>query len=637
MTTTIYHGDCRAALKMMPPDSVHCVVTSPPYYGLRDYGTGTWEGGDPQCEHQSGNQVADSKAPRAITAGVRPGADVSVCRKCGAVRVDQQLGLEKIPDCLGWATGAACGKCYVCHLVAIFREVRRVLRDDGTVWLNLGDSYTSIGHKKSHSGFGTTTLAGGKSQENMPARENNGPGLKHKDLMGIPWRVALALQADGWYLRTDVVWAKPNALPESVEDRPTRAHEFIFLLSKKGRYFYDHVAVREPNSQTSGRYGAWNGTATAAAQEEVGGAHGKSSAFTSNLSREEYNERHCTNGRNRRSVWAAEEEEEREPSARDGFKRKGSKRETAIPGQQVGTHREDRAATVPDGMRNARTLWHIPTRPFPGAHFAVFPEALIEPCILAGTSAVGCCSMCGAPWRRAVGEPQPADGRGSGNVERKVAAEGERGRVNTHLGSSIPWSPTTTTTVGWEPTCGCCLSGLKLAADDREIVATPTGSRAGEDPSALTGRAGFNRPRGGEGRRRLMTRYEQRRYAEQLKKSPYRQEMEEEAGPAFAHYIRKDRAGARPVPPQLLDTWLGRGWLTSVVLPDMTPPAPIPSVVLDPFGGSGTVAMVCERLDRDAILCDLKLEYVEMAADRVRGAAPLLTRVNIISVVEVEE
>jgi DNA modification methylase len=201
---------------------------------LRDYGTAKWKGGDPKCEHL----VRENPATETSTLG--GGKDStghqreefkSVCPRCGAKRIDQQLGLEKTPEE------------YVQKLVAIFREVRRVLRADGTVWLNLSDSYFGSGQ-----GFGDTKT----TNKNHPgSRERKKPkwndcGLKPKDLVGIPWRVAFALQADGWYLRQDIIWAKPNPMPESVTDRCTKSHEYIFLLTKSARYFYDAEAIKEP-------------------------------------------------------------------------------------------------------------------------------------------------------------------------------------------------------------------------------------------------------------------------------------------------------------------------------------------------------------------------------------------------------
>ena len=187
MSVQILVGDTRHVLSTLPPESVNCVVTSPPYWGLRDYGH------------------------------------------------DGQIGLEKTPEA------------YVSELVAVFREVRRVLRGDGTVWLNLGDSYGSGGMSNPS---GSSTLIGGKDRgaSGYSISRSVPPGLKPKDLVGIPWRVAFALQADGWYLRSDIIWAKPNPMPESVTDRPTKAHEYVFLLTKSARYWYDLEAVREPVS-----------------------------------------------------------------------------------------------------------------------------------------------------------------------------------------------------------------------------------------------------------------------------------------------------------------------------------------------------------------------------------------------------
>lgn len=245
---TIHSGDCRAVLATMPERSVHCVVTSPPYWGLRDYGTATWDGGDAACDHRQGRPgagradgIVDDRAQRNRDGAGAMGGD---CKRCGATRIDAQLGLEPTPEA------------YVANMVAVFREVHRVLRDDGTLWLNLGDSF-------------------------MPG----------KQMAGIPWRVAFALQADGWVLRSDIVWAKPNPMPESVTDRPTKSHEYLFLLTKAERYYFDADAVREaqayplsPDARTSGGY-----------QRDSGrndGSEHRSGGFVNNQS-----------GRNIRSVW----------------------------------------------------------------------------------------------------------------------------------------------------------------------------------------------------------------------------------------------------------------------------------------------------------------------------------------------
>ena len=261
MDYQIIEGDCIKGMRMLEGQSVNCVVTSPPYFGLRDYGH------------------------------------------------DGQIGLEASPDA------------FVAKLVEVFREVRRVLRDDGTVWLNLGDSY-----------FSPTKGTGGKNSSTLNAkRDENGTvigksivtydpirlsagntGCKSKDLIGIPWRVALALQADGWYLRQDIIWHKPNPMPESVRDRCTKAHEYIFLLSKSERYYFDSEAMKEPSA----------GRTDMGKMNRIGRL-------------------------NEGGEWSSPEPQEK-------------------------------------ATRNRRSVWTVATKPYSGAHFATFPPDLIRPCILAG-------------------------------------------------------------------------------------------------------------------------------------------------------------------------------------------------------------------------------------------------------------
>jgi hypothetical protein len=216
--------------------------------GFRDYGTATWDGGDSTCDHR---KVSSDQAERSLrTSTLGPNRDGvsgqstnahqqegyrSECGKCGAVRIDSQLGLETTPDE------------YVASMVAVFADVRRVLKDDGTLWLNLGDSYCATdkwgGGKSGNTGKHTRD---GDSVPSWAVRSRKPAidGIKPKDLVGIPWMVAFALRADGWYLRSDIIWSKPNPMPESVTDRPTKAHEYIFLLSKSARYFYDADAIK---------------------------------------------------------------------------------------------------------------------------------------------------------------------------------------------------------------------------------------------------------------------------------------------------------------------------------------------------------------------------------------------------------
>ena len=219
-------GDCREKLKELPNNFFHTVITSPPYWGLRDYGTGKWIGGDPNCSHIAGKSRNDADrefgTKETLTVQYR-----DVCKDCGAVRQDNQIGMEASPEE------------YVRKIVRTFQEVKRVLRDDGTLWLNLGDSYSSGGRTS------TTNQTVRGDKDYGVTRPPVSGSIKPKDLVGIPWRVALALQEDGWYLRQDIIWHKPNPMPESVKDRCTKAHEYIFLLTKSEKYYYDSHAIKE--------------------------------------------------------------------------------------------------------------------------------------------------------------------------------------------------------------------------------------------------------------------------------------------------------------------------------------------------------------------------------------------------------
>jgi DNA modification methylase len=237
----ILTGDCRETLRTLPDQSVHCCVTSPPYFGLRDYGTGKWEGGDPDCDHKLTTGSQGASGQRADRTFTQEAVQRDSCRKCGATRVDQQVGLEATPDE------------FVQALVEVFREVRRVLRDDGTCWLNLGDNYASRSTYNA-----PQTIAVENDWKDAGRRPNAGLplGCKEKDLIGIPWLVAFALRADGWYLRQEIIWAKKNTMPESVRDRCTKSHEHIFLLTKRRKYFFDSEAIKEEAVTPAGTKGA---------------------------------------------------------------------------------------------------------------------------------------------------------------------------------------------------------------------------------------------------------------------------------------------------------------------------------------------------------------------------------------------
>jgi DNA modification methylase len=314
VTVRLLIGDCRERLRELPEKSVHTCVTSPPYFGLRDYGVGG------------------------------------------------QIGLEETPDA------------FVKELVEVFREVRRVLREDGTLWLNLGDSYASAPGQATRGGppSSSSTLEGNGHRGGGPklaklsrvgsnpkagqeaadhGRRPFAPGLKPKDLIGIPWRAAFALQADGWYLRQDIIWAKPNPMPESVRDRCTKAHEYLFLLSKGPRYHFDADAIAEAGSANS-HGGAPN--EGGAKQDAIGQQRG-----------------------GRLGV----------PARKNSFARP-TKDSGGVTGQKP-QFRADRDPVAYEGTRNKRSVWTVATQPFKEAHFATYPPELIEPCILAGCPAGG--------------------------------------------------------------------------------------------------------------------------------------------------------------------------------------------------------------------------------------------------------
>ena len=315
MTVRIITADVMDGLAQLENESVNSVVTSPPYFGLRDYGTALWEGGDGDCDHKQGRNgsgradgIVDERAQRNRDGVGSMGGD---CRKCGATRIDKQIGLEPTPDA------------YVAKMVEVFREVRRVLRKDGTCWLNLGDSYSAGGRgcdtakQRSNAGTGIGVVRSAWSV----------PGFASKQLLGIPWRVAFALQADGWWLRQDIIWSKPNPMPESVTDRCTKAHEYLFMLTKSARYFYDADAIAEAAVYA-----------------------GDTRHLRPDLTQLE-REKPKQDGHGRRH---------------EGF---NSRYFTGNPQAET---------------RNKRSVWTVTTQPFAEAHFAVFPPALIEPCIKAG-------------------------------------------------------------------------------------------------------------------------------------------------------------------------------------------------------------------------------------------------------------
>lgn len=350
------HGHCLDILKSLPSGSVHCCVTSPPYWGLRDYGTDplTW-GGIAGCPHQwqtvtkpTGNgkrstvMLGTTVNRRSATRTPHEGAS---CPICGAWR--GSLGLEPTPEL------------YVNHLVAIFREVMRVIRDDGTLWLILGDCFAgSWGdyHPNSPPGKQGQRARQAARWQRRAYRDPDFlpptatvPNLKAKNLVGIPWRVAFALQADGWYLRSDIIWHKPNPTPESVRDRPTRAHEYIFLLSKNRRYFYNQTAIAEPLADAS-----LVRLSQPSFDRQAGGDKDYSHALAA--------------GHRHRS------------SRRILVNLKGR----ALPPNDFRPSIASDRHGLNAYRRNRRSVWTVPTQPFRGPHFATFPKDLIRLCLRAG-------------------------------------------------------------------------------------------------------------------------------------------------------------------------------------------------------------------------------------------------------------
>ena len=416
-------GDCREVLKTLPAKHFQTCITSPPYYGLRDYGTATWVGGSENCSH-IGDTLGNNR--NFIDEGGRGSNKDSLstgdCIKCGAKRVDSQIGLEETPEQ------------FVESLVNVFREIKRVLKDDGTLWLNLGDSYSSGGRTT------TTNQSVRGDKDYGVTRPPPVEGIKPKDLFGIPWRVAFALQADGWYLRQDIIWNKPNPMPESVQDRCTKAHEYIFLLSKSPHYYFDNVAIKEETITFD------------------------------NSNRD-----------------------------RDTTKLNNTPGRTKMAGLKTNQYE----------TRNKRSVWTVNTKPYKEAHFAVFPTDLIEPCVLAGSSAK-ICSGCGKSYRREM-----------------VTTDVPDRIVREHMVGVIPKRD--------KPSRMNSKDMLSLTKEDNGFV-------------------------------------------KQCKCDTDKTEQ--------------DR-------------------------------------IIDPFGGSGTTALVADRHNRDATVIELNEEYIDIAKKRLEGDAPLFAKVEI--------
>lgn len=545
----ILEGSALRMLRTLPAGSVHCIVTSPPYFALRDYGTGTWIGGDPACDHKpdtrhqvqgatsirAGRSNVDAQrsdvhhrrgGPPSASSTLRGNGHVgggpklqalpelapSCCPRCGATRVDEQIGLESTPDA------------YIAAMVEVFRELWRVLRDDGTCWLNIGDTYAGGGNGGGGS-FAKDLIRGARvdADKNVAMRQGVrgvGGGAKPKDLLMIPARLALALQADGWWVRSEIIWHKPAPMPESCTDRPTSAHEKVYLLTKSGSTQFwvnrDGGGTREPPEPIY----RWRHRVTREEREtpppgwiddgsddDDGPDDGEAGATSA---RKEWS---------RFNLWVGHDYFYDADAIREPFAdaRQGRDGGTAAPergrgGRTDGLTKPSGIDPSANGGRNARNVWTIGAEPYRGAHFATMPSALAERCIQAGTSQHGACAACGAPFARITrkGAPLAAQRAASGGD-----AEGE------YHGRS---------------TKGHDAAGVQNASDVKRRI--------------------------------------------------------------LAGMLERVLAGWSPTC-------------------DCLAPEPVPCVVLDPFGGTGTTALAARRLGCHAILVELNPESVGLAQARL--------------------
>ncbi len=462
----------------LPNKSVQCVVTSPPYWGLRKYsGEQDLIWGDNNCEHEwvdntyvrNNDQTAGAKQKTNIGAiGRDEPIPNGFCSLCGAWK--GAYGLEPTPEM------------YAQHTIEILREIRRVLREDGVVFWNIGDSYASGkgtcfnpgGGKGSFSGHGDRKDAGAYPLDRGNVSMLKASGLKPKDLCLIPQRLMIAAQEDGWWIRSIIIWSKPNPMPESVTDRPTESHEYLLMLTQSGKSLYwihrDGGGTREkPKADYR-----WVNQLT---QEEVTiepadwktkikcpecKATGMVNVY---LGLDVWQEEKCPtcNGKKKTQLWkrinlwrghdyywdadAVREQWKPESVARD---QRGYNSSMYARTRQANIN-DNRTKGIDGGQadysgRNIRTVWEFPTQPYPEAHFAVFPEKLPELCIKASTPEVGCCSKCGAPWERVIESKQYPR---HGTEPHDLATDGDGANKGKHA------QPTETKTIGWQPTCKC--------------------------------------------------------------------------------------------------------------------------------------------------------------------------------------
>ena len=636
-TWDIRQGDAIEVMRGMESESVHCVVTSPPYYGLRDYGLpGHVWGGEPGCKHEWGRSVKGRTQSGGLRGSTlegtqagnerRPSWESAFCTRCGAWF--GTLGLEPTLDL------------YVQHIVEVFREVWRVLRKDGSLWLNLGDAYSG-----SWGNYGGQGGANGQRHKNTerfdrPAYADNGRrppqsysnnGLKPKDLIGLSWRVAFALQADGvpdlrvleaiervrdeifdayedepipdkveavldrlwaeyaeakgdsWWLRSDIIFAKKNPMPESVRDRPTRAHEYVFLLTKSGsptywthrdghgtrlkpkpdyRYIHEDTGDELPEMPPGMLGPRWS---------RINLWRGHDYFYDADAIRE-------TNG----NGWH------------------GDKFAARAPERHAGENR-----TVPADQQamgaNKRTVWSIATQPYKGAHFATFPEELVRCPILAGTSERGICGVTGDPWER-VTERNDAPHDGTSETKYLLDSSTNAKRLATLRQAARErgeeYAPRVTTT-GWQPTCGAPWERCVERTYKSELV------KGDHIPEPDTWKGSQSRPRQRASNGTFLPRTDEDRRDDNTKVY-----------------------GTRGLVKRMGD---GVDVTTTGWQPTCGHDAePVPATVLDPFCGSGTTGVVALRHGRSFIGIELNPEYIELARKRIIGDSPLFNAVGAL-------
>ncbi len=546
---SILIGDVTERLRDLPDESVHMVVTSPPYWNLRSYHTAEWTGGDPECKHIPKTAPVTTSTLGGLVANANHAQHRQVgdvCPDCGAIKgEDRQIGLEETPQA------------YVDKLVLVFREIRRVLRSDGTVWLNLGDSYAA------QRGSGTTS---DPRNDGRVRNERSGKppvGLKPKDLVGIPWMVAFALRADGWWLRQDIVWAKRVPMPESVSDRCTRSHEFIFHLAKAEHYFFDHVAIKEPLSGLSSLRRMMQPNF----DNQEGGDKDYAGSEKSNGNR---SMRKTIENFKAKIVAAAGEE---------AFKHDSESRENGVRSANYVFGNEEAMQRMLAVGRNKRDVWTLSTAPSRLGHFAQFVPQIPLTCIQAGTSERGCCPDCGAPWERLRARtPEENPGTQGAHFDKGKTGESQAGRSQRGPRKLEKF-------VGWGPTCTCYI-------DLEKHVCTRC-----KTPLDIE----FAQPS-----------QEELEEIEEWKQSCGADEEGEYDGESVKDFESGGAQDASDVKRRILNGMKAKVIMKWDLGCDCGLPELSPAVVMDVFHGSGTTGAVAEYLGRKYIGIELSKQYAQL-------------------------